>query len=98
MSHTEEPLFEINPRGEVEVQVDAFFAPAFRLIREQHHPLLLNLERHMISALKAALRLPATEPVPPNPINWPYDSFDRLAYSLPPDVSREIEAERKRRR
>ena len=79
MEHKEEPLFTIDLDGDVEWQVDAKFASAFSLIPERHHLLLERLERDMINALKAAMRLPATEPLPiSGPESWPAGSGKRL--------------------
>lgn len=83
-------LFQIDPRAEVEAQVDAMFAPAFSLIPEQHHKLLTRLEQDMISAIKSALRLPATEPMRPDPSRWPFGSGERLAIFLSPAQRTEL--------
>lgn len=87
---TTERLFEIDPRVEVESQVDAMFAPAFSLIPEPRHRLLIRLEQDMISASKSALRLPLTEPVRPDPAHWPFGSGDRLAIFLSPAQGAEL--------
>jgi hypothetical protein len=42
-------LFQIDPRAEVEAQVDAMFAPAFSLISARYHKRLTRLEQDMIS-------------------------------------------------
>jgi len=87
---TTDSLFEIDPRAEVEGQIDAMFAPAFSLIPEQHHKLLTRLEQDMISVVKSALRLPATEPVRPDPARWPFGSGERLAKFLSPAQRAEL--------
>jgi hypothetical protein len=92
-----ELLFEVDPRREIERQVDAMFAPAFSLIPERHHKLLIGLEQDMINAIKAALRLPATEPAAPDPSGWVYGSSDRIGVFLPSTQRREIAEARKRR-
>jgi hypothetical protein len=79
-----EPLFEIDPHKEVERQIDAMFAPAFSLIPERHHNLLIRLEQDMISAVKSALRLPAIQPARPDPSHWPFGSGTRLSVFLTP--------------
>jgi hypothetical protein len=79
MGRKEEQLFTIDINRDVEWQVDAMFAPAFSLIAERHHSLLERLERDMINALKGAMRLPATAPLPiSGPHNWPAGSGERL--------------------
>jgi hypothetical protein len=85
-----ESFFEIDPRTEVESQVDAMFASAFSLIPEQHHKLLTRLEQDMISAEKSALRLPAMEPVRPDPKRWPWGSGERLSVFLTPSQRAEL--------
>jgi hypothetical protein len=75
---TKETLFEIDPQFEVENQVDAMFVPLFSLIPATHHTAIVNVERDMINAIKSALRLPATEPLSPNPATWPFSAGDRL--------------------
>ena len=85
-----EPLFELDPQVEVEAQIDAMFAPAFTLIPERHHKLLIRLEQDMISAVKSALRQPATEPVRPDPRHWPFSSGERLAIFLSPAQRAEL--------
>jgi hypothetical protein len=87
---TAEPLFELDPRAEVEAQIDAMFAPAFLLIPERHHKLLTCLEQHMINAVRSALRLPATEPERPDPAHWPFGSGERLAIFLSPAQRAEL--------
>jgi len=93
-----ERLLEIDANAEVESQIDAFFAPAFSLIPEQHHKLLENLERNMISAVKSALRHRATEPVPPDPARWPWGTGSRLDVFLTPSQCAELREVRKRHR
>jgi hypothetical protein len=93
----EEPLFEIDSTVEVERQVDAMFAPLYSLIPENHHKEIVRVERDMINAIKSALRQPATEPVTPNPSNWPWSSGERLMPFLSPEEQREIREIRKRR-
>lgn len=93
---SEEQLFEIDPRGEVEGQVDAMFDVLYARIETKHHKMIERVERHMINALKAAMRLPATEPVAPDPNHWPWDAGERLAYSLSPDQQRHLREMRKR--
>ena len=85
-----ESLFELDPQAEVEAQIDAMFAPAFSLIPERHHKLLTRLEQNMISAVKSALRQPATEPLRPDPRNWPFSSGERLAIFLSPAQRAEL--------
>ncbi len=92
---SDERLMEIEPQAEVEVQIDAFFDPAFSLVPQQYHQLLQNIERNMISAVKSALRLPATEPVPPDPANWPWRSGERLECFLTPSQRAELRDIRK---
>lgn len=92
---TEEKLFELNPRAEVEGQVDAMFAPLFSTIPSAHHKMITRLERDMINALKMALRLPATEPRSPDPNYWPFSSGERLAIFLSPAQQRELRKQRK---
>jgi len=77
-----EPLFEIDTRFEVENRVDAMFAPLYSLVAESHHEAIKRVEQDMINALKAAMRLPATEPVPPDPMTWPFGSGKRLSIFL----------------
>jgi hypothetical protein len=93
---SEERLLEIDPRAEVERQIDAMFAPAYSLIAQQHHKLIQNLEHNMISAVKSALRLPATEPIAPDPARWPRSSGERLAIFLSPSQQVELRDIRKR--
>lgn len=85
-----EENFEINPNAEVESQVDALFAPLYSLIPTQHHAAIEATEHYMISAVKSALRLPATGPTRPNPANWPWSSGQRLMRYLSPEEQREI--------
>jgi hypothetical protein len=91
----EEELFELNPRVEVEGQVDAIFSPLYSLIPSAHHKLIERLERDMINALKMALRLPATEPRSPDPNHWPFASGERLAIFLSPTQQAELRKNRK---
>jgi hypothetical protein len=91
-----ERLLVIDPNAEVERQIDAFFAPAFSRIPEEHHKLLEDLERNMISAVKSALRHHATEPVPPDPARWPWSTGSRLDEFLTPAQRAELREVRKR--
>ena len=87
---TDNRLLEIDPNAEVESQVDAFFDPAYQLLPTEYHALLQNIERHMISAVKSALRLPATEPVPPDPARWPAGCEEHLSRFLTPAQRKEF--------
>jgi hypothetical protein len=92
---SEEPLFEINPRAEVEGQIDAMFAPIYSTIPSAHHKMIERLERDMINALKSALRLPGTEPRAPDPTYWTTGSPERLSIFLSPTQRREMAKHRK---
>jgi hypothetical protein len=92
---SEAELFELDPRAEVEGQVDAMFAQLYSLIPSAHHKLIERLERDMINALKMALRLPATEPRSPDPNCWPAGSAERLAIFLSPTQQSELRKQRK---
>jgi hypothetical protein len=90
----EEKLFEVDPRVEVEGQVDAMFAPLFAAIPSAHHKKIARVEQDMVNALKMALRLPATEPPSPDPRYWTSGSDERLAVFLSPTQRRELRKQR----
>lgn len=85
-----DPLYTVNPNMEVEMQVEAFFAPLYQLIPRQHHEAIAHVERHMISMVKSALRLPTTEPVPPDLRRWPWGCGERLEIFLSTEQRREL--------
>ena len=87
----EEKLFEVNPRHDVEWQVDAMFAPLYATIPDGHHRLIERVERDMVNAIKAAMRLPATDPAPiSEPEHWPRDSRERLLQFLADEKQRNL--------
>lgn len=79
-----------NVAAEVEIQVDAYFSPLFALIPARHHEALEILEHDVISAIKTAMRAPATEPRPVDPLGWSFGSGARLARYLTPEQQREL--------